>query len=69
MLESVEIAAKFHVKKVINEKVTEKWSFLLQLLCAKAFVLQIFLSDFLLFFQRIQTQHQILRFMIPIYYF
>jgi hypothetical protein len=42
-LESVEKVAKILMrKKIINEKVTEKWSFWFLLYCAKVFGLQLF---------------------------
>ncbi len=41
-IESVHIYKKTHTKKVINQKVTEKWIFLLLLLCVKVFGLPFF---------------------------
>jgi hypothetical protein len=59
---------KSHAKKVVKEKVTEKWSFLLLLLSPKVCRPITFLDDFFHFFQPNRTRHQILRFLIPMLY-
>jgi len=46
-------------KKVIKEKVTEIWSFLLYLLCVKVFDLYLFWGIFMYFFQGIRISMKV----------
>jgi hypothetical protein len=64
--ESAEKDAKHASKKVINEKVREKWSFFFYYCVQNCSVSNFLGVNFLTFFKRIRTQHRILRFKIPI---
>ncbi len=68
-IESVETVAKSSNKKLITKKWRKKEFFLLLLLCAKFPTFNFFGWTFLLCFQRIQTQPQILRFLNPYWMF